>query len=853
MTNPNQDNSSQQAATNAKDRGKKIAGKSAKFLAKKGKNILTRTLSSTLGFLIPYILAIFAIVLLVSFSYFAIFEYRGTEQKYSQDYNNEYKYSEDGYFKTDSISYENKTIKEFYRYFSKQSYKQIIGDDVDNLISPDDEKAVKDYHNREETFNLTSTLLFALDDFLYQNKVKYPEQFIKSVNFDKETLKLKDLTDDNGYITVESEEQKEDGTKTGKKIKSVRDYGLGSILKYEEFERTQHVKGVYDQIEVWDSVAQKVVLEDYNEPFELEMDGYPEDIHLITKAITFVGEFEYVFEYKQEWYEPLKEGIAQKENDPNKLFKYATVCTKWEEVPAGKDADGNTIYETKCVSYQDLYKHRSSDSAVFETMPRVVEDISDIRGDRYLRDYVYNFESYIPKDVLEKFDFSDRVGVLIETDLEVGSSLNNGAYLNSLKYLDIVEELCDKWGIEDPMLIIAMMAQESGGKPNINGDGLMQVQGSSRQGVTPSGESVKVPANGQSKLDPRVNIEMGIIEFKNRLDDYDGDALKAIQSYNFGAGGLNWIKTNYPESWDTLDWLNYREESRAYFGEKTFGGPTRSAHDTDPAKKDLPRYGDTLYLEHVLRYYGGNSFAGLDEHSLKGSNNSFLANIGKSFMKFLRPKEKDVPVPNLSYKHHIQKLEADHIFKMAKAMGSQELFSQANYEDLDFWEEGFPTNIDSENMNYQEFSNLAPNIDGYYSPVNVPNAESLITSPYGYRIHPVLKTKKFHQGIDIGLSEGTQLFAVADGIVRTKKSSSYGNYIVIEHTDGTSSLYAHLTDSRKFGYPDIFVVEDGQRVEAGQFVALVGTTGRSTGPHLHFEFKIKGQTVNPYHIVVGKK
>ena len=282
-------NSNQQPHNHVSEKAKRVAKKSGKFLAKTANSIIGKILLKSVGFLIPYILVILAVLLLVSFSYFAIFEYRGTEQKFSQKHNNEYKLSDDGYFKTDSVSYENKTIKEFYRYFSKQSYKQIIGDDVENLISPDDEKAVKDFYNREETFKLTSTLLFSLDEFLYQNKVKYPEQFIKSVYFDKEELKLKDLTDEEGFLIAESEEQDRKGVKTGKKIESVKDYGLGSIFVYEEFERTQHVKGTYDKIEVWDEASQQVVLQDYNEPFELEMDGFPEDIHLITKAITFVG------------------------------------------------------------------------------------------------------------------------------------------------------------------------------------------------------------------------------------------------------------------------------------------------------------------------------------------------------------------------------------------------------------------------------------------------------------------------------------------------------------------------------------------------------------------------------------
>jgi len=112
-----------------------------------------------------------------------------------------------------------------------------------------------------------------------------------------------------------------------------------------------------------------------------------------------------------------------------------------------------------------------------------------------------------------------------------------------------------------------------------------------------------------------------------------------------------------------------------------------------------------------------------------------------------------------------------------------------------------------------------------------------ITCPYGYRIHPILKTRQFHSGIDIGAKTGTKIISANDGVVIfSGVKSSYGNFIVIDHGGKITTAYAHC--SRR-------LVSKGQKVKKGQTIALVGTTGRSTGPHLHFEIRENGKTVNP--------
>ena len=116
-----------------------------------------------------------------------------------------------------------------------------------------------------------------------------------------------------------------------------------------------------------------------------------------------------------------------------------------------------------------------------------------------------------------------------------------------------------------------------------------------------------------------------------------------------------------------------------------------------------------------------------------------------------------------------------------------------------------------------------------------------LTSPYGYRIHPTLGTRKFHNGVDLANNQGTPIYAVRSGTVTVATyGSTYGYYVTINHGDGFSSLYAHMTH---------YKVSKGQYVEKGQLIGYMGSTGRSTGPHLHFSIFYNGSAVNPMNYI----
>ena len=124
-----------------------------------------------------------------------------------------------------------------------------------------------------------------------------------------------------------------------------------------------------------------------------------------------------------------------------------------------------------------------------------------------------------------------------------------------------------------------------------------------------------------------------------------------------------------------------------------------------------------------------------------------------------------------------------------------------------------------------------------------PSYATTITSLFGSRTHPVTGRPNNHTGVDIAAAGGTDIWAAKSGVVLTSTyNSSYGNYVVISHANGESTLYAHMSKR---------LVSEGDKVTQGQTIGLVGTTGSSTGNHLHFEVRLNGQRQDPLNYFRG--
>jgi len=138
----------------------------------------------------------------------------------------------------------------------------------------------------------------------------------------------------------------------------------------------------------------------------------------------------------------------------------------------------------------------------------------------------------------------------------------------------------------------------------------------------------------------------------------------------------------------------------------------------------------------------------------------------------------------------------------------------------------------SEWINPADASRPAQSTSGLMMPANGP-----ITSYFGYRYHPILHFTRFHAGVDIGAGWGSPIVAAGDGrVIGAGWGGGYGREIEIAHGSGVTSLYGHMSQ---------IVAQPGSFVRAGQLIGYVGSSGLSTGPHLHFEVRQGGQPVNP--------
>ena len=124
-----------------------------------------------------------------------------------------------------------------------------------------------------------------------------------------------------------------------------------------------------------------------------------------------------------------------------------------------------------------------------------------------------------------------------------------------------------------------------------------------------------------------------------------------------------------------------------------------------------------------------------------------------------------------------------------------------------------------------------------------PLKKARITSRFDYRVNPVTGRYVFHTGMDLGAASGSDIMAMKAGrVVSSKYNGGYGNVVILEHADGVRTLYAHCSK---------LLCKAGEKVKKGQVIALVGSTGNSTGPHLHIEFRKDGKRYDPEWVIGG--
>ncbi len=128
-------------------------------------------------------------------------------------------------------------------------------------------------------------------------------------------------------------------------------------------------------------------------------------------------------------------------------------------------------------------------------------------------------------------------------------------------------------------------------------------------------------------------------------------------------------------------------------------------------------------------------------------------------------------------------------------------------------------------------------------PSGCPLEECVVTSKFGYRIHPITKKKRYHKGIDLRAKRKTDVYSTADGVVRyikDKNDGTFGRVVIISHNFGFETVYAHLRHVE---------VSIGDIIQKGQLIAKSGNSGKSNGPHLHYEVRYASRVMDPYSFI----
>ena len=192
------------------------------------------------------------------------------------------------------------------------------------------------------------------------------------------------------------------------------------------------------------------------------------------------------------------------------------------------------------------------------------------------------------------------------------------------------------------------------------------------------------------------------------------------------------------------------------------------------------------------------------------------------------------------------KAQEDEVDKLIAEISAQEDLLEEMEEELNKAAKALDAQIKAKEREYAAQVANVPSESGYLWPL--PGGYNTISSLAGGRIHPVTGKPGNHAGIDIPAPSGTNVYAAKSGVVihaakGTGSSWSYGNYVIVSHSDGTSTLYAHMS---RIG------CKEGQTVKQGDVVGYVGTTGRSTGNHLHFEVRSGSTRKDPVNYFKDK-
>ncbi|AJD93558.1 DNA-dirted RNA polymerase (plasmid) [Jeotgalibacillus malaysiensis] len=898
-----------------KTAGKKLGKMAMKKLGKFAVKLMAKIMAKLLALLGPYVLAgiaiLIALMILFSLAYDIGYETKGKDEEYQEEdtrFDNPLKLDDKGEYITTSMSSANKIVKAYYAYYTQQSYFKVINKKMYNskdLIVKD----VKDKYSREKEFMLNPEFLWSLDENLHENKFRYPEQFIKPVHHDEETYELKQLTNENTLLNVESQkyDKKTGLAMKGEKELGVWDYGFAPILQYKEFKEEKEKRGAITEMQVWNKDKQKFENQSVeNGKSKTEgVPGFPKTVYMIEAVTSSVGTIENKIEHEwqntgEKWTKTITEDV--------------TVDVRYEEeveVPSvnegglpmyyvvdenGKKTSqittGVTAYPVMTKTTVTKYKKetkpatRKIEGYVWSKEPRYEgePDTSKIVGSRYIEDYMYHYETRVPKNVLGKLELRERTGKNIEgleailEDVEEeldekseydnageqttsGTSLDSmmgvqggsAAFKNASQYLAIFQKYGETYGI-DPMLLMAVSAQEAGGQHdqhigdrcNYAGCGIMQIEHPG--GVTTSasafnyktGQKETVSVSYNSVKDVDSNIRVGAMILQSRLQKYGNNILFALQAYNFGTGGIGAVAKvagkdvdYFAKNHGDTSWMAARQEvhtnpskyfswSSGTYGDPTYAEKIMKHYPGGSGQKPwaIDKAGNKVYVDGNIKM--GEGIAQGDSSSGGFSILNLIDLIVEKWAELFPDAPKEFSPQHVKFANkQIGDAPID-ILNMAFAMKEKKYFSEYTYITPKQWKE-----------KYKLLFSAPPSMTGGTQTSIGQKLSQYFPNGYGNVVEKADKVAVPYNGVGISIQapEGSKVLAIADGKVKEVGR----DFVVIDHGEGAVSRYSTLKQVK---------VKEGDDVKKG---ATIGISGKN----VFLEVQLDGQPTDPSWIVAG--
>lgn len=368
-------------------------------------------------------------------------------------------------------------------------------------------------------------------------------------------------------------------------------------------------------------------------------------------------------------------------------------------------------------------------------------------------------------------------------------------------------------------------------------------------------------ANMGDLKDKQSDIESRMNDTKKELQSTKEEASEVKEDIRKLDGQVNEATVELQKVTDQLDQLNKDIDKTTEELEEAEENLATKNDEFNARLRTMYKNGNTGYIELLLSASNVSDLLSRNSmlQQIAGSDQELIAYI-KEQRDLIEDKKTELEGKRASVevvKSEIQSRKDE----LEVATRQKQAFMTSLQEDIDTYEKeydelnSFAKEIGTKIRNLQ-ISNAAktnttttggnPSTQSPQSGQSVPNSGKLawpvpsssrITSPYGYRIHPITKTRKMHTGIDIAAPSGTPIVAAESGtVIQTGWLGGYGLTVMVDHGGGIATLYAHNS---------AVTVSNGQQVSRGQTISLMGSTGNSTGPHLHFEVRRNGDYVDP--------